>query len=385
MRFVGDGEVWAVPTLGGNPSRVVSGFDLAPSPDGDSIFYLKYGSRAVFRANRSGLGEEQVYSFEATAYFPIEILPFPHGNHLLVLTYDPSTTAVGVFHRAYEVDPSSRTAVDLGEISALGEISEIPAVQSFDAVWAEPGKTVLFSRTVSGLTNIWKYSLQDKVLKQITFGPGPDFSPMLDPGGAGMYFVNGKSSGLLTAYNVHSKESTDIASENATQPEISPDGKRLMYVTFPVSDRSDLWVSNIDGSKKVKLATSEILSTGNWAPDNFHLCFWEEETGKLDKAFVVGADGSGLHQFPWSGAGIKTLLCADQKLVYLTTVEKGASASEPTIWRDDAQGSPRRNSRRIVAGFWILHPAGNICLASSKRGFTSSLSLIESAFPCCPT
>jgi hypothetical protein len=33
--------------------------------------------------------------------------------------------------------------------------------KAFDVVWAEPGKTVLFSRTVNGPTNIWNYSLQD--------------------------------------------------------------------------------------------------------------------------------------------------------------------------------------------------------------------------------
>ena len=75
--------------------------------------------------------------------------------------------------------------------------------------------------------------MQDRSLTQITFGTGPDFSPMPDPGGKGIYYVNGKSSGFLTAYHVHSKESTDIVSEDATQPAISPDGKRVMYVTLP--------------------------------------------------------------------------------------------------------------------------------------------------------
>jgi serine/threonine protein kinase/Tol biopolymer transport system component len=351
VRFVGDGEVWAVPTLGGNPSRVVSGFDLAPSPDGGSIFYLKYGSRAVFRANRSGLGEEQVYSFGATAYFPGEILPFPHGNHLLVLTYDPSA-AVPVFLRAYDVDPSTRTGIDLGSASAI---------QFSDVIWAEPGKSVLFSRLVNGLTNIWKYSLQEKALTQITFGPGPDFSPMPDPGGAGMYFVNGKSSGLLTAYSVHSKESTDIASENASQPEISPDGKRVMYIVFPGSNRSELWVSNIDGGNKVKLATSEMLQTGNWAPDNFHLCFWEEETGKVDTAFVVGADGSGLHQIPWSGVTIQTILCTDQGFAFLSVTEKGSS--EVSIWKDDMQGSPPEKLAESCGSILDIAPGGQYLLS----------------------
>ena len=154
--------------------------------------------------------------------------------------------------RFYRINVTSHEAVDLGEVSG----------NWYDVVWAEPGKTVLFSRTVNGLTNIWKYSLQDRSLTQITFGTGPDYSPMPDPGGKGIYYVNGKSSGFLTAYHVHSKESTDIVSEDATQPIISPDGKRVMYITLPAPQRTELWVSDIDGGNKVKIATGEGLGTG---------------------------------------------------------------------------------------------------------------------------
>ena len=128
---------------------------------------------------------------------------------------------------------TTHEAVDLGAVSGNRNLDDI--------VWAEPGMTLLLSRTVNGLTNIWKYSLQDRSLTQITFGAGPDFSPMPDPGGKGIYFVNGKSSGFLTAYHVHSKESTDIVTEDATQPVISPDGKRVMYITLPSGKNHELW------------------------------------------------------------------------------------------------------------------------------------------------
>ena len=108
------------------------------------------------------------------------ILPFADGRHLLVLAAD-AISLLPVSH-AYEVDLSNRTSVDLGEIP--GNPSDI--------AWAEIGKTVYVSRTVNGLTNIWKFGLQDKAMTQITSGIGPDFSPMPDPAGKGIYFVNGK-------------------------------------------------------------------------------------------------------------------------------------------------------------------------------------------------
>src|SRR5271156_1076823 len=223
--FLGRDEVWAVPTLGGTSRRVVSGNDAVPSPDGAFIYYVKSDRAGIFRAEKSGLNEQLVHNPEQTGLSLLPVLLFPGGNDLLAVS--GSTEASGSTLHFYRINVTSREAVDLG-----GVISGNLAV-----VWAEPGKTVLLSRTVNGLLNIWNYNLQDRSLTQITFGTGPDYEPMPDPGGKGIYFVNGSSSGFLTAYHVHSKASTEIVSEDASQPIISPDGKRVMYVTLPAQDR----------------------------------------------------------------------------------------------------------------------------------------------------
>jgi serine/threonine protein kinase len=209
-------EVWSVPTLGGNPRRAANGYTMAPSPDGAFIYCLKPGKRAIFRADKSGMGDEEVYSFDAKALPPRRILPFPGSNHLLVLNAKAVSVVEDQFH-VYDVDLGRKAADDLGEVSA----------NLFDAGWGDPGKSLLVSRSVNGLNNLWEYDLKSKTMTQVTSGTGPDFSPMRDPSGKGIYFVNGKSSGVLTSYNLHSKQSTDIAAENATQPVVSWDGKRI--------------------------------------------------------------------------------------------------------------------------------------------------------------
>jgi Tol biopolymer transport system component len=162
---------------------------------------------------------------------------------------------------------------------------------------------------------------------------------MPDPGGKGIYYVNGKSSGFLSAYHVKSKESTDIVSEDATQPAISPDGKRVMYITFPTPQRNEIWVSDIDGGNKVKIATAEELDTGGWAPDNFHLLFFETGASNEPKAYIAGADGSGLRQVPPAGdAPIYTGIWGpDQKSVYVSTKERGEQLFD--IWKWSLDGS----------------------------------------------
>jgi serine/threonine protein kinase len=322
----GSDEVWAVPTLGGAPRHVVSASSVVPSPDGAFIYYVKSDFAGIFRSGKSGLNEELVYKSEGTGLLFAPALLFPGGNDLLaagVTGYEPK-------FRLYRINVTSHEAIDLGEVDG-----------NYDVVWAEPGNTVLFSRTVNGLTNIWKYSLNDRSLKQITFGTGPDYCPMPDPGGKGIYFVNGQSSGSMTVYHVQSKESKDIVSEEAVEPNISPDGKRVMYITLPAPERYELWVSDIDGGNKVKLATGEDLDEGTWAPDNFHLSFFETGAGagaKSAKTYIVGADGSGLRQLPRiENIFLLSAWSPDQKTIYVTGVEKASPT--PHVWKLSVDGS----------------------------------------------
>ena len=323
-RFYGRNEVWAVPALGGNPHRVVSARYTVPSPDSAYIYYWRNDNPGIFRAGKSGLNEELVYKSEDTGWSFVPVQLFPNGNHLLAVGQQEFSPNAHIFR----INLTTHKADDLGEVSGISWGIRVP-----DVVWAEPGNSILFSRLVNGLTNIWKYDLKDRSLTQVTFGTGPDYSPMPDPAGKGIYYVNGKSSGFLTAYHVQSKESTDIVSEDATEPGISPDGKRVMYITFPTPQRTELWVSDIDGGNKVKIATGEGLDTGNWAPDNFHLTFSETGVNPESKAYIVGADGSGLRQVPpIGGASIYMVAWGpEQKSLYVSTKERRQPLF--TIWK----------------------------------------------------
>jgi serine/threonine protein kinase len=351
-RSTGRDEVWAVPTLGGNPRRVAAASYVLPSPDGASIFYMKSDSPEVFRAEKSGVGEESVYKPEGNGQIFAPTLVFPGGNDLLATGFRWYSSS---FH-FYRINLISHAADDLGEVSG-----------NPDVAWAEPGNSVLFSRNVNGLTNIWKYSLQDRKLTQISFGTGPDFSPMPDPGGNGIYYVNGKSSGFLTAYRVHSKEATDIGSENATEPILSPNGKRVMYITSPAPRKTILWAAEIDSGNIVKIASGEELQTGTWASDNFHLSFVESGSGAGGKVYIVAADGSELRQLPaMGGTPVISVWSADQKSVYVSVHEK--IDTTPNVWKWSADGSKPERLAEGCCVAWDADPGGRYLLGVVVHG-----------------
>src|SRR5215469_251597 len=355
----GRDEVWAVPTLGGSPRRVASANFVLPSPDGTSLFYTKSDNPAIFRVGQSGLNEELVYKPQDNSFSFSPLLLFPGGKDLLAGAARRNLPNGHIFR----ISLTSHEAVDLGEM---------PAGSGSDVAWAEPGNSILSSRTVNGLTNIWKYSLQDRNMTQITFGTGADFSPMLDPGGKGIYFLNGRPSGSLTAYHVHSKQATDIVPEGANQPIISRDGKRVMYVTFPTSEKMELWTSDIDGGNKVRIVTSEAkdaqLLTLNWAPDNFHLSF-----SQGSKLYIVGADGSGIRQLPsMAEMSISNAVWSpDQKSVYVSAAED-AQGYTHTIWKWSDGSNPEKLVEKC--GFaYDIDPGGKYLLALFPFGEKSGI------------
>lgn len=323
QKVAGRRETWAMPTLGGKPARVATGSGAVPSPDGQTLFYAR--RREILRADRSGLDEKQVFDFGGAGLPILRMLAFPDGNRLLVITGDPvSSIERG---EASEIDLEKKTSVELGEIDG----------DAFSVVWDQPGQTVAMSRTVNGLRNIWEYDLNSKEYTQLTFGPGPDRSPMPDAAGKGLYYVNGKSDGVLTAYEVRSKQSTNIAGQDATQPAISPDGRHVMYISTPEQGRNELWTSDITGANKVKIAAGTSLATASWSADSLRLLFVEETSGVPDKIYSAGVDGSGLHPLAWSGGTVQSvLLGADQKSVYINSLEKGPKS---LIWKEEVNGS----------------------------------------------
>jgi serine/threonine protein kinase len=351
QRNLGNYEIWAVPTLGGAPRKVLTGAAAVPSADGNSLFYLKPPAPTIFRADKSGVGAQEIFTFDTAGGYPVGILPYPGGDALLVAT----TASALSDARVHKVTISTHSQSDLGEVP--GDVGR-PG-------WAEAGKSLLFSHTVNGLTNIWKYDLADRSLTQVTSGAGPDLSPMPDPGGKGFYYVNGKSSGFLTAYHVRSKESVDLVSEIASQPSISPDSKRVMYITSPEANHFELWVSDIDGKNKVKVVSSEHLATGMWSHDSSKINY-VDSANKTSRIYVSGADGSNIHEVPWNGEFVATSLWdSNDRALYLGAFQP---PSEISAWKVNLDGSGLRTVSTACAFPADVSADGKYAVAFVVRG-----------------
>ena len=104
-----------------------------------------------------------------------------------------------------------------------------------------------------------------------------------------------------------------------------------MYVTFPGVQRSELWVSDVDGGNKAKIATGQALGTAHWTPDSSHLCFFDSGVSAGDRAYVAADDGSDLRQLPSvPGMTIASMVWGpDQKAIYASFAT--GSERQPTF------------------------------------------------------
>lgn len=300
-RNFGAPEVWAVPALGGTPHRLYSGFAGIPSPDGQYIYRGDAKGHTILRSSKTGMDDEVIYREDKVFVGPG--LVFPDGKSLLIGKFDPTRPADADL---FSLDLTSKAITPLGTVTGYPD----------NWIWDQPGKSMIFNRLVQGITNLWRYDMESRSLTQLTTGPGRDYSPMPDPNGKGIYFISGKESGSLMASDVKAGTSREIVSDMATQPIISPDGKRLMFIRdLELGVNTELWTCNIDGSNKVKLASGRNLATGDWTRDGLRLGFGD---GEENHGFIVDADGRHLRQIYSGGISTGTVVwSADSKSVYI--------------------------------------------------------------------
>lgn len=345
-------ESRSVPTLGGTSTIVAPGFNVVPSPDGNKFYYLRLGhDNAVFVKPKAGLAEEKVFD-APKGWSPIAILPFPDGEDVLVVTGN-DTVSGSISVSLYRVKAATHASQKIGDLSG----------SPTGLVWEDAGKTLLYSRTVNGVTNIWEYRLSDGNQRQVTSGAGPDLSPVPTSTGTGMYFVNGRRSGFLTAYHPRTKESVDLVSEEATQPAISWDGRHVAYITLSGNaQQGDLWIADIDGNNRVKVASGTALITTAFSGDSSRFLFSDKEGG-VTKAYVVKIDGTALRQIPWSavngGFGAPS---PDPNILYLGGQE--TDLAKLTTWKVRADGSSIEKLVDNCGGVWDTSPDGKFLIFS---------------------
>ena len=113
----------------------------------------------------------------------------------------------------------------------------------------------------------------------------------------------------------------------------------IWFITFPSRDRNELWVADIDGGNKRKLAQEPELATATWSVDDKRLIFFSSYADKPGKIYSVSPDGTDMQTFagPADATMQSVMLTPDQKTLFVNAWKKGAR--EESIFRLPVNGS----------------------------------------------
>ncbi len=238
LAFTLRGDIWTMPSAGGNARRVTQGpaNDQWPrlSPDGQRIAYF---------SNQSG------------------------NNDIYILELRTGQTRAVTNSRADE----------------------------FFQNWSPDGKRLVFCREINGNKDIWTIHLESGQEAQLTREPAPDDDPSWSPDGQLIVFDSGRG-GTQDIYVMNADGS---GVRQVTQgaaffqvPSFSPDGRMIVFESFqPGSGQSGgLFVVGAQGGQTMQISRDG--TTACWSPDGSTIFFAADRGGDNNGIFRVPAPTS---------------------------------------------------------------------------------------------
>ena len=285
---VSDGPLFALPVLGGSPRRLAdaAGHDGAWSPDGNKLLYTK--GNDLYLADGDGTESHKLASLSGRAFGTAWS---PDGSLIRFALVNSKTQVSSL----WQVLPDGTNLQPLlsgwrpsnrkSDISGLGG--------ECCGRWTPDGNYFVFD---SG-GQLWalreKESLLRKVSRepmQLTSGAINYGYPIPSKDGRKLFAVAGLVRGELVHYDAKSKAVEPFLSGISAQDvAFSKDGQWVAYVSYP---EGTLWRSKADGSDRLQLSFPPLYAMlPRWSPDGKQLVFFDYETGKPTRIYLVSADG----------------------------------------------------------------------------------------------
>jgi len=286
---VADGPLSALPVLGGSPRRLAdtTGHDGAWSPDGKKLVYAK--GNELYLADGDGTESHRLASLSGRV---LGTAWSPDGSLIRFAVFDPQTRVSSLWqvladgtnlHPLLASWRQSNLKTDI--ISGLsGECC---------GRWTPDGKYFVFDsggqlwalREKEGLLH--KFSREPM---QLTSGAISYGYPIPSKDGRKLFAVAGMVRGELERCDAKSKAFEPFLSGISAQDvAFSKDGQWVAYVSYP---EGTLWRSKADGSDRLQLSFPPLYAMlPRWSPDGKQLVFFDFQTGKPTRIYLVSADG----------------------------------------------------------------------------------------------
>ena len=249
------------------------------SKDGKWLVYNSGGH--IYRISPDGTGEVELVNTHYLSRCNNDHVLSADGKYIAVST-SPSSNGGGSYVYIISLDGK--------ELPRM----VTPSSPSYLHGWSPDGKTLAYCAFRDGgkIRDIYTMDVEGKgPEKRLTTADDLDDGPEYSPDGKHIWF-NSVRSGLMQVWrmNADGSEQTQMTfdeTRNAWFPHVSPDGKKVIYITYNKGDLEpnqhvanknvELWLMPAEGGQPTKLVSlfggQGTINVNSWAPDSRYLAF----------------------------------------------------------------------------------------------------------------
>lgn len=208
----------------------------------------------------------------------------PDGRHL----------ALSFFERIWITDAGGR---------ALRPLREKAAGTERDPAWSPDGRRVAFAADDGGSFDLFVASADGRDVRRLTNEPADDRWPSWTADGR---LVFSRRDGPFDPWQLHVISAQgggprllfhDAAGDSEQMPRVSPDGRRVAYVSDRGSEDGDvdLWVADLPGEDRARVVRTRLTRVRglegypSWSPDGSRLAFFAQREG-MASVWVTAID-----------------------------------------------------------------------------------------------
>ncbi len=345
----GKASIYSVSLEGGAPRKIIEG--------GRNPNWSRDGKRLVFErdydvwtANRDGSDQRRIDGVPPTDFLASDRLP----------AFSPDGSAIAVFHNEkgpigdYWVVPVSG-----GEARRL----TFDAIFGGAAAWTPDGQFIIFPSQRAGSMTLWRVAVGGGQPEPVLMSAGEDTEPEISPDGRKLIYTNTRNTHILTLTDAATLQPRELKESRVdmVNPSFSPDGSKIVF--FGVNEVGDIHIYTIGADGKnlaqVTRGKKERNIHPHWSADGSIIYFYQfHPTVSFRQISAQGGESVALVQgWEWGTHNGARVDPQGRRIIY-SKMDKGFSAA--TMIRDIATGTetafslPLRHMRWSHDGQFIV-------------------------------